>query len=94
MYNIPKMSHLFTNYNQYEQSMLLSAYNTISTLECWEYLKEYVVDPNKGFAMDTTPKIVNIMSTIQKDFDYCHSGCSMALTMRIMHDIAKNEQYK
>lgn len=88
------MSHLFTNYVQHDREMFMSAYNTIHRLEAWETLKEHVVDPNKGFTMDTKPEILEIMDAIQKDYDYNHSGTSMVLTMRIMHSIAINDHYK
>ena len=88
------MSHLFVNNTEHEKDMFLSAYNTITNLEAWEILKNHNVQPNRGFVMDSTPEIVNIMNSVQKDYNYCHSGCSMAITMRVMHDIAKNEKYK
>lgn len=93
-YIYSKMSGLFSNHPPHDREMFLSAYNTIQTLEAWEILKNHIVQPTKGFAWESKPEIVNIMEEINKNYGYNHSGCSITVTMRVMYNIAKNEEYK
>jgi len=92
------LSRLFTNYTPHDRDMFVSAYNTIHRLESWEFLKHYMMDPENGFYMDSTPELVELMEAIQKDYDTNHSDnhsdSSMNITMRIMHSIAQNDYYK
>ena len=91
-YIYSKMSGLFSNHPPHDREMFLSAYNTIQTLEAWEILKNH--EPYKGFAVESNPEIVNIIEEINRNYGYNHSGCSISVTMRVMHNIAKNEEYK
>lgn len=87
------MSHLFQNYSQHEREMYLSAYETITRLEAWEFLKQYEPPENTGFSSDQNPEIIRIENEINIASNNNHSGCSMACTMRVMQQIAKNNQY-
>ena len=83
------MNNLFEDYNEDQRIMLQSAYDTISRLEAWDFLQSYNPPKETGFMLDTNPKILKIMNEINKAYGG-HSGCSIALTMRKMHNIAKN----
>jgi hypothetical protein len=84
---------MFEEYNENEREMLTSAYNVITRMEMWDFLKRYKVDPNKGFMFDNNDVIGKIMSNIANDYDN-HSGCSMAYTMRVMEKIASEKEEK
>lgn len=88
------MSYLFQNYSEHEREMYLSAYETITRLEGWEFLKQYSPPENTGFSSDQHPEILRIENEINIASNNNHSGCSMACTMRVMHEIAKNNQYQ
>jgi hypothetical protein len=65
-----------------------NAYYTIERLGKWETLRNFVVDETKGFAFSDSNEIREIMNAIAND--YCdHSGCTMGITMRMMHFIAQ-----
>ena len=70
--------------------MLESAYDTITKLEKWNYLREYVISENTGYMFAAEDSINELMDQINCDYKSGHSGCSMALTMRTMDFIAKN----
>ena len=70
--------------------ILESAYNTITRLEKWDYLREYVISENTGYMFAAEDSINELMDQINSDYQFGHSGCSMALTMRTMDFIAKN----
>lgn len=70
------------------REMIESAYTTITRLEKWHYLRDYVVDENTGFTQE--PSILDIMNKINDNYQGGgHSGGSMGFTMRAVHDIAK-----
>lgn len=70
-----------------ERKMYISAYNVITKLGLWDELRN--IDPgNTGYMFSLDPKINNIMNHINNDYGL-HSGCSIALTMRVMQHIAK-----
>ena len=73
--------------------MLISAYHTITRLEKWQYLREYVVDPEKGFIFTREETIDNLMTEIENDYRG-HSGASMGLTMRHMEFLANQGLYQ
>lgn len=87
------MSHLFEKYSDHERKMYLSAYETITRLEAWEFLKHYNPPKNTGFMGDSNPEIVRIENEIHIAYGFNHSGCSMACTMRLMQQIAQNNEY-
>jgi len=70
--------------------MLESAYDTITKLEKWNYLREYVISENTGYMFAAEDSINELMDQINSEYQSGHSGCSMALTMRAMDFIAKN----
>ena len=84
---------MFEEYSENEREMLTSAYNVITRMEMWDFLKRYKVDPNKGFMFDNNDVIGRIMLNIANDYDN-HSGSSMAYTMRVMEKIASEKEEK
>jgi len=72
-----------------EREMYKSAYDVITQMNMWEYLKNY--EPGEhGFMFSSNDKnITNLMNTIVENYSN-HSGFSMGFTMRIMQYIAKN----
>ena len=81
----------FMDNDAHTQKMTECAYITISRLEKWEYLRNYVVDENKGFMWTDEPTINELMREIDHDYyDGGHSGGSMACTIRNMDFIAKH----
>jgi hypothetical protein len=85
------MSNLFDECDENEKKMLQSAYNVISRMEMWDFLKNYTPPKDTGFMFDNNSKINDIQEQIQKAYDYNHSGWSMAFTMRKMEEIAKQK---
>jgi len=85
------MSNLFENYDEQEKKMLQSAYDVISNMEMWDFLKNYTPPEDTGFMFDNNSKINDIQEQIQIQYNYNHSGCSMAYTMRKMEEIAKEK---
>lgn len=73
--------------DEWEQTMLQDAYNTISALGLWDWLKDPSIPGEKGFMFLHSPEI----DSICKHMAYQgHSGSSFAWTMRTMEYIAKN----
>jgi hypothetical protein len=76
--------------DSHTRHMLVSAHCTISRLNKWLYLREYVVDKDRGFMGTTEPSIVQLMSEVSNDYQNGnHSGTSMGITMRHMDFLAK-----
>ena len=84
---------MFEEHSENEREMLTSAYNVITCMEMWDFMKRYKVNPNKGFMFDDNDVIVKIMSNIAREYDN-HSGSSMAYTMRVMEKIASEQKEK
>ena len=82
-------ANLINELKEQEGIMLQSAYDTITRLEAWDFLQSYNPPHETGFMLDTNPKILKIMNEMSKAYGG-HSGCSMAITMRKMQNIAKN----
>jgi hypothetical protein len=81
----------FMDNDAHTQKMTECAYMTISRLEKWEYLRNYVVDENKGFMWTEEPTINELMYEINHNYyDGGHSGGTMACTIRTMDFIAKH----
>jgi hypothetical protein len=66
--------------------MLKSAFNVITNLEEWQYIKNNPPGVN-GYSFSNDEKIKFIMNKINEDYPG-HSGSSIAITMRIMQEIA------
>jgi len=72
--------------SKHEQEMLQDAYDTVTKLELWEWLKHPDVPGNGGFMFSTSPEV----SQISNAMTYTgHSGASFGFTMRAMEFIAK-----
>lgn len=82
---------MFENYSESERLMLQRAYNVITTMEKWSFLKEYQPPLDKGFMWDDNKTVIEIMNKINNDYS-CHSGSSLAYVMRIMQTIAKSNE--
>ena len=73
----------------FEKEILDRAKKVITTLEMWDFLKNYELPINTGFINCKDDEILHIMSEIHKDYDG-HSGASLAITKRNLHKIAKD----
>lgn len=82
---------MFDSYSESERPMLQSAYNVITTMKKWSFLKEYQPPQDKGFMWDDNETVLEIMNKINDDYSY-HSGSSLAYVMRIMQAIAKSNE--
>jgi hypothetical protein len=87
------MTTLFADYMDYEREMLESAFNAITQIEAWEFLKNYDPPQDKGFMWDNHSKVQEIQKTIN-EFYGGHSGSSMAWTIWKMKTIAKTDGWK
>jgi Zinc finger, C3HC4 type (RING finger) len=67
--------------------MLMHAYNIITQENKWQFLRNYVPSPDKGFQWSSDPEINILMDKINDDYNN-HSGCSLGYTMRKMHFIS------
>mgnify|MGYP001433894682 CR=1 FL=1 len=85
------MSELFQDCDEQDRKMFLSAYNTITPMEMWDFIKNYEPPETTGFMFDRTPTLLSILDKIAENYNYNHSGGSMAFTMRKMQEIAKNK---
>lgn len=65
-----------------------SAYDVITKMNKWEFLRNYKCDPNTGFMFDDNPEINEIMNQINIAYDDLHSGGSLGYLMRNMQSIA------
>lgn len=71
-----------------DRMMLESAYNVVSVLEMWNFLKTFEPGDN-GFLFTKNESASEIMNKLCDDYPG-HSGASLACTMRTMQFIAKN----
>lgn len=85
------MVELFQDCSEHERNMYLSAYNTITQMEMWEFMKTYNPPENSGFMFDSNPTVMSIMSKVSENYNNNHSGFTMACTMRKMQQIAQNK---
>jgi hypothetical protein len=85
------MTELFQDCDEQERKMFLSAYNTITQMEMWDFIKNYEPPETTGFMFDRNPTILSILDKIAENYNYNHSGGSMAFTMRKMQEIAKTK---
>jgi hypothetical protein len=72
--------------NSYEKIMLETAYDAITSLELWDYLKT----PNKSFMHCVDPELNLIMNEVVKLGYNGHSAASFTWTLREMQYIAQH----
>jgi hypothetical protein len=80
----------FDSLPSHEKLMIISAYKTVSQMEETEFLKNYNPPLDKGFMWDDNNTVIKIMNKIHDNND-CHSGASLAYTMRWLQYILKND---
>lgn len=75
--------------------MFQSAYQIITYMNSWDFIRRYSPSQDSGYGFDRTPAMVEILAAVERHYD-CHSGASLAYTMRFMQYIAKNgfEKFK
>jgi hypothetical protein len=74
--------------SEHVRRMVQSAYECVQIQEKWLLLYQYNVDETRGFMFATSPEINDLMSKIDDHYQGGHSGCSMGMTMRMIHYIA------
>lgn len=80
----------FRNINcTHEKRCFVLAYNTITRLNKWTELRNFIVDESRGFQFGKNENILFIMNEIERDYKG-HSGSSIGITMRHMHFISKH----
>ena len=80
----------FNNLPTQEQQMIRSAYNPVCTMKKKEFLKNYEPPKDRGFMWDDNNIVIQIMNKIHDEND-CHSGASLAYTMRWLQYLIKND---
>ena len=75
--------------------MFQSAYQIITYMNSWDFIRRYSPSQDNGYGFDSNPAMVEILAAVERRYD-CHSGASLAYTMRFMQYIAKNgfEKFK
>lgn len=82
------LDNYLQNYNDdYDKLMISSAYGVIDKLEGWSIIRNFGSDPNNRFMWSDSDEITKIMTSINKEYGG-HSGASLALLMRNMHQIS------
>ena len=85
--NTPNLFAFVTNRQTYE--FLLSAHQSISECELWDWLRSY--DPERGFMFDNSAETLQIHKHMEKNpVNNNHSRSSYAYFLREMQYIAKN----
>jgi hypothetical protein len=79
----------FSTYPEHEREMLISAYNVITNMGKWWFLKSFKPGDG-GFMFTDNPQVRNISNEVNKAYGGGHSGASLAMTMRVMQKIAIN----
>lgn len=72
--------------DSHEKVMLETAYQAITSLELWDYMKK----PTNGYMLSSDKELELIMNEIQKLGYTGHSGGSFGCTMRDMQYIAQH----
>ena len=72
--------------DSHEKVMLETAYQAITSLELWDYMKK----PTDGYMVSSDKELYLIMNEIQKLGYDGHSGGSFGCTMRDMQYIAQH----
>lgn len=73
--------------NGYDKEMLSDAYNTVTALSLWDWLKQDSIPGEGGFMFSQASEVQKISDTMKYTG---HSGASFGYVMRIMEVIAKN----
>ena len=76
----------FTFIVQNERIMYKTAYDAITKLELWNYIKDF---QEESFMLSNSPNITRIYNKIEELGYYGHSGASFGCIMRSMEYIAK-----
>lgn len=87
------MTSMFANHPEHEREMLESAYNAVTMIEAWEFLKNYDPPQDRGFMWDSNPHVIEISNKINELYGG-HSGASLAFVMRKMQSIAINNAWR
>ena len=80
------MANFTILFPKHEAAQLQHAYDAITKLNLWEWLREFKPHPSEGFLFTHHPNLDLILEVLKED---SHSGGSFASTMRIMELIAK-----
>ena len=64
-----------------------SAYNTINSLNEWDFIRRYKPSDETGYLFDNNPRIQNILTHIDNNYGG-HSGTSMGISIRTIQKIA------
>ena len=81
----------FHSLSKDDRDTILQAYNVINTMGKIEYLKNYKVDPKRGFIWNEDKTIENIMYNINEASNGMHSAASLAFVMRWLQYLVKND---
>ena len=81
-----KMSDFTILFPKDEAVVLQRAYDAITQLNLWEWLRDFTPHPNEGFLLTAHPNLDLISEALKDDG---HSGGSFATMMRVMELIAK-----
>ena len=87
------MTSMFANHPEHEREMLESAYDAVTMIEAWEFLKNYDPPQDRGFMWDSNPRVNEISNKINELYGG-HSGASLAFVMRKMQSIAINNAWR
>lgn len=74
------------NYTPHSCDMLNDAYDAVTRLDLWDWLRDFTPHPNEGFMLTRHPNLDRIAEAMAFK---THSGSSWAWTMRTLSDIAK-----
>lgn len=72
--------------SKWEKDMLQDAYDTITSLKLWDWMRKDSTPGENGFMFSRCSELDKITNTMKYNG---HSGSSFALTMRAMETIAK-----
>lgn len=80
-------------YDGDELEMIQDAYDTITQLGLWDWLKNFNPHPNEGFMFSSDLTLAMLSSSLSYRG---HTGVTFARTMRVVHDIARRgwEEHK
>lgn len=82
----PDFSYLHAN----SINMVASAYRTVTRLNKWEFMRNYIPDPETGFQYSIDTEFVVLRREVDNDYGNLHSGTTIGITMRYIEYIAKN----
>ena len=73
--------------SEHTRDIIESAYNTICNMKEWDFMRTYKPSIETGYMSDRNPRVVNIISKIDENYQG-HSGSSLMITMRCIQKIA------